>query len=158
MFLNVVAVLLVVLASADAVLRRQQQSETEVASQFPADARPEYDDSEADADEVLMENSDPPGKQQAMPQQVVQQQALKSASLASTKAEVTIASRAASGTGSGEEARAKGPGTTSNGVTRPKGWDQCLKFARNMKAQDVTGVELIRVWKSTCEPAVQAGH
>jgi len=43
------------------------------------------------------------------------------------------------------------------GVTRPKGWDQCLKFARYIKSQDVTGVELVRVWKSTCEPAVQAG-
>lgn len=44
------------------------------------------------------------------------------------------------------------------GITRPKGWDQCLKFARSVKAQDVTGVELVRVWKSTCEPAVQSGH
>jgi len=43
------------------------------------------------------------------------------------------------------------------GITRPKGWDQCLKFARYVKSQDVTGVELIRVWKSTCEPAVQSG-
>lgn len=43
------------------------------------------------------------------------------------------------------------------GVTRPKGWDQCLKFARYIKSQDVTGVELVRVWKSTCEPAVQSG-
>merc|ERR1719420_2269917 len=44
------------------------------------------------------------------------------------------------------------------GVTRPKGWDQCLKFARFVKSQDVTGVELVRVWKSTCEPAVQSGR
>merc|ERR1719299_226972 len=44
------------------------------------------------------------------------------------------------------------------GVTRPKGWDQCLKFARYIKSQDVTGVELVRVWKSTCEPAVQSGR
>merc|ERR1719316_2572713 len=44
------------------------------------------------------------------------------------------------------------------GVTRPKGWDQCLKFARYVKSQDVTGVELVRVWKSTCEPAVQSGR
>lgn len=41
--------------------------------------------------------------------------------------------------------------------TRPKGWDQCLKFARMIKAQGVTGVELIRVWKTTCEPAVESG-
>merc|ERR1719213_977997 len=44
------------------------------------------------------------------------------------------------------------------GITRPKGWDQCLKFARMVKSQDVTGVEMVRVWKSTCEPAVQSGH
>lgn len=43
------------------------------------------------------------------------------------------------------------------GVTRPKGWDQCLKFARYTKSQDITGTELVRVWKSTCEPAVQSG-
>merc|ERR1719253_1704937 len=41
---------------------------------------------------------------------------------------------------------------------RPKGWDQCLKFARYVKAQDVTGIELVRVWKSTCEPAVRSGR
>jgi len=46
---------------------------------------------------------------------------------------------------------------SGSGVTRPKGWDQCLKFTRYIKSQDVTGVELVRVWKSTCEPAVQAG-
>merc|ERR1719443_1370222 len=106
-----------------------------------------------------MDNYAPPGQQEAMQQKEVQQQelrqqkqALKRASLASTQAEVTIASRAASGASMGTSAGSPG------GVTRPKGWDQCLKFARNMKAQDVTGVELIRVWKSTCEPAVQAGH
>merc|ERR1719502_1237070 len=44
------------------------------------------------------------------------------------------------------------------GIAKPKGWDQCLKFARFVKAQDVTGVELVRVWKSTCEPAVQSGR
>lgn len=44
------------------------------------------------------------------------------------------------------------------GRTTPKGWDQCLKFARFVKTQDVTGVELVRVWKSTCEPAVQSGR
>jgi hypothetical protein len=45
-----------------------------------------------------------------------------------------------------------------SGVSKPKGWDQCLKFARFVKTQDVTGVELVRVWKSTCEPAVQSGR
>jgi len=46
----------------------------------------------------------------------------------------------------------------SSGISKPKGWDQCLKFARFVKMQDVTGVELVRVWKSTCEPAVQSGR
>jgi len=42
-------------------------------------------------------------------------------------------------------------------VDRPKGWDQCLKFARFVKGEDVQGVELIRTWKATCAPAVQSG-
>lgn len=46
----------------------------------------------------------------------------------------------------------------SSGIAKPKGWDQCLKFARFVKTQDVTGLELVRVWKSTCEPAVQSGR
>lgn len=83
-------------------------------------------------------------------QQLVQQQQMQAqqqhaspvASLASTGTLVRYASKSGQPTG----------------VTRPKGWDQCLKFARYIKAQDVTGVELIRVWKSTCEPAVQSGH
>merc|ERR1719198_260494 len=49
-------------------------------------------------------------------------------------------------------------GSGHAGIAKPKGWDQCLKFARFVKAQDVTGVELVRVWKSTCEPAVQSGR
>lgn len=40
---------------------------------------------------------------------------------------------------------------------RPKGWDQCLKFARMTKAQGVQGNELVRTWKTTCEPAVESG-
>merc|ERR1719261_930966 len=51
-----------------------------------------------------------------------------------------------------------GTGAGMSGIAKPKGWDQCLKFARYVKAQDVTGVELVRVWKSTCEPAVQSGR
>jgi hypothetical protein len=43
------------------------------------------------------------------------------------------------------------------GITRPKGWDQCLKFSRFTKAQGVTGMELIKTWKATCEPAVSSG-
>merc|ERR1719235_889303 len=38
-------------------------------------------------------------------------------------------------------------------VSRPKGWDQCLKFARYVKSQEVSGVELVRVWESTCQPS-----
>mmetsp|Transcript_20968 Transcript_20968/g.60559 ORF Transcript_20968/g.60559 Transcript_20968/m.60559 type:complete len:297 (+) Transcript_20968:43-933(+) len=34
---------------------------------------------------------------------------------------------------------------------------QCMKFALWAKAQDLQGPELVRVWKSTCEPAVMAG-
>lgn len=49
-------------------------------------------------------------------------------------------------------------GGASSGIAKPKGWDQCLKFARFVKTQDVTGLELVRVWKSTCEPAVQSGR
>eukprot|EP00397_Hematodinium_sp_SG-2012_P035799 GEMP01038564.1.p1 GENE.GEMP01038564.1~~GEMP01038564.1.p1 ORF type:complete len:370 (+),score=108.82 GEMP01038564.1:108-1217(+) len=45
----------------------------------------------------------------------------------------------------------------SRSVTRPKGWDQCLIFARYIKSQDVVGQEFIRTWKSTCQPAVQSG-
>jgi len=71
------------------------------------------------------------------------------ASLAATGAMVTQGSQAQAST-------AAGAGQPT-GVTRPKGWDQCLKFARYVKSQDVTGVELVRVWKSTCEPAVQSG-
>eukprot|EP00418_Pyrodinium_bahamense_P018728 CAMPEP_0179111578 /NCGR_PEP_ID=MMETSP0796-20121207/52119_1 /TAXON_ID=73915 /ORGANISM="Pyrodinium bahamense, Strain pbaha01" /LENGTH=210 /DNA_ID=CAMNT_0020809727 /DNA_START=86 /DNA_END=718 /DNA_ORIENTATION=- len=44
------------------------------------------------------------------------------------------------------------------GIVRPKGWDQCLHFARYVKAQQVTGAELVRVWKGTCEPAVRSGR
>lgn len=51
-----------------------------------------------------------------------------------------------------------GSGAGASGIAKPKGWDQCLKFARFVKTQDVTGVELVRVWKSTCEPAVQSGR
>merc|ERR1719238_63 len=49
-------------------------------------------------------------------------------------------------------------GSGGSGIARPKGWDQCLKFARFVKTQDVTGTELVRVWKATCEPAVQSGR
>merc|ERR550514_2706426 len=69
------------------------------------------------------------------------------ASLAVAKQAIRTAEHAKTAAGSGQP----------SGVTRPKGWDQCLKFSRYIKSQDVTGVELVRVWKATCEPAVQAG-
>lgn len=34
---------------------------------------------------------------------------------------------------------------------------QCLAFANHMKTQGIKGVELVRVWKGTCDPAVMAG-
>mmetsp|Transcript_88283 Transcript_88283/g.189545 ORF Transcript_88283/g.189545 Transcript_88283/m.189545 type:complete len:211 (-) Transcript_88283:85-717(-) len=43
-------------------------------------------------------------------------------------------------------------------IIRPKGWDQCLNFARYVKGQGVQGGELVRVWKATCEPAVRSGR
>eukprot|EP00929_Paragymnodinium_shiwhaense_P086461 TRINITY_DN4697_c0_g1_i2.p1 TRINITY_DN4697_c0_g1~~TRINITY_DN4697_c0_g1_i2.p1 ORF type:complete len:497 (+),score=221.85 TRINITY_DN4697_c0_g1_i2:82-1572(+) len=43
-------------------------------------------------------------------------------------------------------------------VPRPKGWDQCLNFARFVRSKQVTGIELVRVWKSSCEPAVRSGR
>merc|ERR1719463_709125 len=43
-------------------------------------------------------------------------------------------------------------------LVRPKGWDQCVNFARYVKENQVTGIELVRVWKGTCEPAVHSGR
>merc|ERR1719298_321738 len=43
-------------------------------------------------------------------------------------------------------------------VPRPKGWDQCLNFARYVRSKQVAGIELVRVWKSSCEPAVRSGR
>jgi len=39
-------------------------------------------------------------------------------------------------------------------VSRPKGWDQCLRFVREIKARGVMGLELVKVFKGTCMPAV----
>jgi len=87
---------------------------------------------------------------QSQPLQPVQQQQQPQpqVALAHTGAQVQIQSQAQTQAGAGMGA---GPGM------RPKGWDQCLKFARNMKAQGVAGAELVRVWKTTCEPAVESG-
>jgi len=62
--------------------------------------------------------------------------------------------------------RASGDGTlaaspapaTAGVIQRPKGWDQCMHFARYVKSKQVTGPELVRTWKGTCEPAVQSGR
>lgn len=43
------------------------------------------------------------------------------------------------------------------GILRPKGWDQCLKFAKYTKEEGYKGVALVRVWKSLCEPSMLAG-
>lgn len=40
---------------------------------------------------------------------------------------------------------------------KPKGWDQCVKFARDTKQKGVNGQELVNVWATTCTPAVEAG-
>mmetsp|Transcript_22963 Transcript_22963/g.51961 ORF Transcript_22963/g.51961 Transcript_22963/m.51961 type:complete len:248 (+) Transcript_22963:96-839(+) len=37
----------------------------------------------------------------------------------------------------------------ANSMTRPKGWDQCLKYARFVKGQKVSGDEFVRSW--TCD-------
>lgn len=54
-------------------------------------------------------------------------------------------------------AESSAKGSTPTGITRPKGWDQCLKFSRFVKSQGVSGMELVKTWKATCEPAVSSG-
>lgn len=44
------------------------------------------------------------------------------------------------------------------GLARPKGWDQCLNFARFVKSREVNGPEFVKVWQATCEPAVRSGR
>ena len=67
-------------------------------------------------------------------------------------------SRRAAAAGQMRTATAQAPSAAGGGVARPKGWDQCINFARLVKAKQVTGVELVKVWKSTCEPAVRSGR
>lgn len=50
------------------------------------------------------------------------------------------------------------PPPSTSARTRPKGWDQCLRFTRNIKARGVTGTELVKVWQGTCTPAIDAGQ
>jgi len=60
---------------------------------------------------------------------------------------------------SGDETLAASPApATAGAIQRPKGWDQCMHFARYVKSKQVTGPELVRTWKGTCEPAVQSGR
>jgi hypothetical protein len=59
--------------------------------------------------------------------------------------------------GSGGSQQAAAPAADLLHGPKPKGWDQCVKFARNIKGNGVTGLELVRTWKSTCEPSVLSG-
>merc|ERR1719245_2930175 len=43
-------------------------------------------------------------------------------------------------------------------LARPKGWDQCMHFARQMKQKEVAGREMIQTWEATCLPAVRSGR
>mmetsp|Transcript_67480 Transcript_67480/g.133137 ORF Transcript_67480/g.133137 Transcript_67480/m.133137 type:complete len:284 (-) Transcript_67480:53-904(-) len=65
----------------------------------------------------------------------------------------------AMGTSGAYQTLAAPPAPAAAGVIqRPKGWDQCMHFARYVKSKQVTGPELVRTWKGTCEPAVQSGR
>jgi hypothetical protein len=87
----------------------------------------------------------PPPPPQAVAQAPKQ---VRKKSLVGVNAQVMTKTEMESGTASG----------SGGGNSRPKGWDQCLKFARFVKGQDVTGIELTRVWMTTCEPAVNSGR
>lgn len=139
----------VVVASARAALPGQQQQQMQmrpVASLVAAQQRQQFTAA-------------------AAAQQQQQQQRVAAAMEAQQMAEQRAAAATAAATMQQQQQRvaaqqmqqAQARGGQPTGVTRPKGWDQCLKFARFTKSQDVTGVELVRVWKSTCEPAVQSG-
>lgn len=43
-------------------------------------------------------------------------------------------------------------------MAKPKGWGQCLSFARYIKNQQVSGLEFVKTWQATCEPAVRSGR
>lgn len=64
----------------------------------------------------------------------------------------------ANAVGANAVASAAQPADPPPAVARPKGWDQCMNFARFLKSKEVTGVEFIRTWKATCEPAVRSGR
>jgi len=54
-------------------------------------------------------------------------------------------------------AKAKAPLSPSV-VSRPKGWDQCLRFVREIKRKGVRGNELVKTFKGTCMPSIYAGQ
>lgn len=64
-----------------------------------------------------------------------------------------VATRTAAAT-----AAAQAPSMVGGGLAKPKGWDQCLHFARYVKEREVSGVELVKTWQATCQPAVRSGR
>mmetsp|Transcript_81276 Transcript_81276/g.214372 ORF Transcript_81276/g.214372 Transcript_81276/m.214372 type:complete len:349 (+) Transcript_81276:1-1047(+) len=88
---------------------------------------------------------------QAMPQQMPPYHPLQS--LVATSSSVTSGAAASSGASS-EQA----PSMIGGGLAKPKGWDQCLHFARFVKEKEVTGIELVKTWQATCQPAVRSGR
>mmetsp|Transcript_38407 Transcript_38407/g.97440 ORF Transcript_38407/g.97440 Transcript_38407/m.97440 type:complete len:818 (+) Transcript_38407:13-2466(+) len=88
---------------------------------------------------------------QAMPQQMPPYHPLQS--LVATSSSVTSGAAGSSGDSS-EQA----PSMIGGGLAKPKGWDQCLHFARFVKEKEVTGIELVKTWQATCQPAVRSGR
>lgn len=70
---------------------------------------------------------------------------------------VGVAAGLAAGAASGSAAGGVMAGLSGMPAAKPKGWDQCLRFARFVKSQGVTGQELVRVWTGTCTPSVRSG-
>lgn len=69
------------------------------------------------------------------------------------RAQSLVATRAAVSTAAGQA-----PSMVGGGLAKPKGWDQCLHFARYVKEREVSGVELVKTWQATCQPAVRSGR
>ncbi|CEM09787.1 unnamed protein product [Vitrella brassicaformis CCMP3155] len=44
-----------------------------------------------------------------------------------------------------------------NKRARPKGYDTCLSFASMLRDKGVVGVELVKTWRNTCQPAIESG-
>jgi hypothetical protein len=80
---------------------------------------------------------------------------------AATSEQLRVAAAGAAGAVAQAPAPAPGGGVMAAvpaARAKPKGWDQCLQFARFVRTKGASGVELVRVWKSTCEPAVRSGR